>query len=500
MLSRLKGEKVMVVLSEIIRWNKNFETGLPQIDEEHKGLVHLVNTMASHLVHKSDDVISYNFIFDELFNYASLHFKAEENIWHQSLSEDLWEEDHKRLHDSFVSTVQRLKNEGKNKPLNKVIEDTLSFLTHWVAYHILDCDKRMAKVVMAVQSGLSIGEAKKGADKEMRGATRVLIETILSMYNSLSTRTLQLMQEVIERQKAEANLRLTANAFDNALDSICIIDADFNVINANPAFYQTIEKTKEEVLGNDLKSLKSGFNDEEFFSKMWSVLCDVGHWSGEIWNRAKNGELYAELLTLSSIKDENGVVVNYVGVFSNITHLIKQRHNLEHIAHHDALTGLPNRLLLTDRLELAIANAERSKNSVAICYLDLDGFKPVNDRLGHCAGDHVLREIAARLKKTVRGNDTVARIGGDEFVVILVELKTTNSCEILLERLLQEVARPVHIKDNVAEVSGSIGVTIFPQDGDEPDTLLQRSDATMYLAKQSGKSKYRLYSSTPGQF
>jgi diguanylate cyclase (GGDEF)-like protein len=227
-----------------------------------------------------------------------------------------------------------------------------------------------------------------------------------------------------------------------------------------------------------------------------STLCRIRHkihWSGEIRNRAKSGELGAEWLTFSSVKDEQGKIINYVCVFSSVTHLINQRHHLEQIAYHDALTGLPNRLLLSDRLELSIAHAERNNDSLAVCYLDLDGFKPVNDSLGHAAGDEVLRVISQRLKKVVRGDDTIARMGGDEFVILLGNQKSTSNYMDLLDRLLHEAALPIQIQNDTAKVTASIGVSFFPKDGDKPESLLQCADEAMYQAKRLGKSRYNIY-------
>lgn len=481
-----------MLAAEIFPWTKNFEIGVPKIDGQHKRLVHLLNMLASQFGHQADwDTI--NTIVNELTEYAAYHFQSEEKIWKQHFIGDDWLSKHLQEHADFVFNISRIKDEKNTKPLDKIIEETLSFLTHWLALHILDSDKRMALVVLATRSGMSLGEAKLRAQREMQGSIKVLIDTILTMYDTLSTRTLQMMKEIIDRQRAEEKLRLAASVFENTLDAICISDTGLNIIDANPAFYQAIQYTNEEVVGKPLKMFKSGFNDEAMFSKIWRELGEKGHWSGEIRDRAKSGELEAEWLTFSSVKDEQGKIINYVCVFSSITHLIKQRHHLEQIAYHDALTGLPNRLLLSDRLELAIAHAERNNDSLAVCYLDLDGFKPVNDRLGHAAGDEVLRVIAQRLKKVVRGDDTIARMGGDEFVILLGNQKTTGNYMDLLDRLLHEVALPIQIQNDAANVTASIGVSFFPKDGGNPETLLQYADEAMYQAKRLGNSKYNIY-------
>ena len=482
----------MIGSYEVFPWNKNFETGLPLIDEQHQRLVHLLNILAGHLAYQSD-LPALDNVFNELTEYAVYHFQTEENVWHQYFPGDDWEIEHKEVHNSFVTEVLRLKSQESSRPRHEVVENILSFLTHWLAFHILESDKRMAKVALAVQSGMSLDMSKKQAEQEMSGAMKVLIETVLSMYDNLSARTLQLMKEVIERQKAEAKLRLAANAMENTLESICITDADANVIDVNPAFYQTTQCFHDEVLGKNLKVLKSGLEDEELSSTIWDTVAEKGHWSGEIWSRTKDGKIDAEWLTLSAIRNEHGVISNYVGVFSNISHLIQQQKKLERMANHDALTGLPNRMLLADRMALSIAHAERTHGFLAVCYLDLDGFKPVNDRLGHAAGDHLLKEIARRLSQAMRGNDTVARLGGDEFVILFGDLKKPEECTEMLDRLLLEIARPVAIMSDVAIVTASMGVTIFPEDDCDSDSLLRHADQAMYQAKQLGKSRYCLY-------
>lgn len=478
-------------LAEIFPWNDNFATGITSIDDQHKKLVQLLNRLANHLACQAD-LLTLGTVFSELADYAVHHFKTEEAIWQQYLPDDGWEIEHKQTHEKFLTGVLELKAEENCKPFEEVVEDILAFLTHWLAFHILESDQRMAKVVLALQTGMSLESAKMQADREMAGSTKVLIDTVLSMYDNLSARTMQLMREITERQKVEAKLRLAANVFQNTLEAICITDAKVKIIDVNPAFCRVTQLNYDEIIGTSLQTLKSGLSDENFAAAIWQTIAESDHWSGEVWNRAQSGELNAEWLTLSAVKNEQNVITNYVGVFSDITHLIQHQRKLERIAHHDALTGLPNRLLLSDRLEMAIAHAERTRTYLAVCYLDLDGFKPVNDRFGHATGDQVLKEISQRFLKVIRGNDTVARLGGDEFVILFGDLQAPEGCQGLLDRLLQESVRPIRIKtvDDTVQVSASIGVAMFPTDGGDPDTLLHQADQAMYLAKRSGKSKY----------
>ena len=479
----------MTNTTEIFPWNENFKTGIASIDQQHLRLVDLINKLASHMIHQSDTA-TLDSIFTELSEYAVYHFHTEESIWSQYFLDDELETEHKQSHQDFIETVLGLKAEENTKPPGQIGTNILSFLTHWLAYHILDSDMRMAKAVLGIQSGLSLADAKAQAKMEMSGAMKILIETVLSMYDSLSNRTLHLMTEIIERQKAQAQLLLAANVFENTLDSICITDIAANIIDINPAFCQTCGLTREELLGKNLKTLKSGFYNQDIASALWETVNIKGHWCGEIRNRKPSGELETEWLTLSSIKNEQGVITNYVGVFSNVSQLFKRQNNLEFIANHDSLTGLPNRILLADRLELAIARANRTSELFAVCYLDLDGFKPVNDRLGHAAGDHLLCEIAKRFKNVVRNNDTVARVGGDEFVIVLGEIKSSDDCTTVLDKLLKEIGKPVQIGNEIACVTTSIGVAIFPNCGADSESLLKLADQAMYLAKSSGKSRY----------
>ena len=298
------------------------------------------------------------------------------------------------------------------------------------------------------------------------------------------------MNEIVERQRAEAKLSLAANVFENTLDTICITDAEANIVDLNPMFCQSCNLTHEELLGKNLKAIKSGFDDQDFSLSLWETVNVKGHWCGEIRNRKPSGELETEWLTLSSIRNEQGVITNYVGVFSNVSQLFQRQHKLESIANHDALTGLPNRFLLADRLELAIAHTERTREIFAVCYLDLDGFKPVNDKFGHTAGDQLLCEIAKRFKSVTRSNDTIARVGGDEFVIVLRDIISSDDCKVILDRLLANVSQPVDIGKETVHVTTSIGVAFYPYDGSDSESLLRLADQAMYVAKSSGKSRY----------
>ncbi len=300
-------------------------------------------------------------------------------------------------------------------------------------------------------------------------------------------------RDITERMRAEENLRITASVFDNSQEAILINDANNNIIDANPAFTRITGYLREEVLGRNPKLLSSGRQDKTFYALMWQSLSQKKAWRGEIWNRRKSGEVYAEQLSISAICDNNDNVLRYVAVFSDISHVKEHEAELSHIAHYDALTGIPNRVLLADRMRQAIAQTARENNMMAVCYLDLDGFKPVNDTLGHEAGDQVLIEVAKRIGNTIRGGDTVARLGGDEFVALLLGQKKGEDCLAMLERLLTVIAQPIDVKGQFVTLGASVGVSIYPRDEENPDILIRQADRAMYEAKQSGKNRFNFY-------
>jgi diguanylate cyclase (GGDEF)-like protein/PAS domain S-box-containing protein len=282
--------------------------------------------------------------------------------------------------------------------------------------------------------------------------------------------------------------------FTHAREGITITDVDGTIIDVNDAFTRITGYTREEAIGKNPRILQSGRHDAAFYAVMWGELRESGHWSGEMWNRRKNGEAYAELLTISAVRDTHGVTANYVALFSDITAFKEQQSQLEHIAHFDALTNLPNRLLLADRLQQAMSQSRRRDTQLAVAYLDLDGFKAVNDQHGHDVGDALLVALAARMKDALRDGDTLARMGGDEFVAVLIDLDGPALSVPLLNRMLGAAAQPVDMDGLALQVSASLGVTFFPQTQDmDADQLLRQADHAMYQAKLAGKNRYHVF-------
>ncbi|MCX6061635.1 MAG: bacteriohemerythrin, partial [Campylobacterales bacterium] len=737
---------------DIFPWDNHFNTGLSLVDEQHYRLVALLNQLARAVTFKSDD-FHLNQIFDELLDYTVYHFKTEEAIWGKYFPQDSMLEDHIAVHQEFIDTIVRLKAEQSERSSAEIVEETLAFLARWLASHILESDRFMAYIVLALQEGLDMDTAREHAVKSMSGFTRTLIDLILSIYETLSTNTLQLMYEIrqqkileiekseleskfyireeyqrtilnnfpfimwlkdvqgrylvvnetfvkacghsctdsiigkndfdiwpldlaqlyrndddsvmqsgisknveefievdgkkvwvetykspvelngkilgtvgyareiserkemeealkyersflktlihtipdliffkdvngvylacnrrfedffgasetdivgktdydfvdkeladsfrkndqiamkkmsasineewipfandghrefvevtktplldsegcvvgilgishniTERKEAESKIRLAANVFAYSREGILITSDDGTILDVNNAFTRITGYGIDEVIGQKPSLLKSGRQGEDFYRDLWKSLTKKGHWYGEVWNRRKNGEIYAELLTISTIFQEDGNVKNYVALFSDISTIKEHEKHLEHIAHYDALTGLANRVLLSDRLEQAMIQTSRRGGHLAVAYLDLDGFKEINDRYGHEAGDQLLMAIAVNMKLSLREGDTLARLGGDEFVAVLMDLDDFESSVPTLTRLLHAAAQPVIYGDAVIEVSASVGVTFYPQlDEMQADQLLRQADQAMYQAKQAGKNRFHLF-------
>jgi len=315
----------------------------------------------------------------------------------------------------------------------------------------------------------------------------------LSLLAFIVTWNMRLRRDISKRKQVQEEQRMAASVFASTQEGILITDAQRNIIDMNPAFGSITGYSRDEVLGKKPSLLKSGLHDASFYENMWRAINRQGYWRGEVWNRKKGGEIFAEWLTISAVTDQQGKITHYIGTSSDITQLKEQERKLELMAHYDPLTGVPNRILLADRMHLAFAQTKRDNCLMAVGYLDLDGFKPVNDRLGHEAGDQLLIEVARRIKNALREGDTIARLGGDEFVFLLLGLEKVEDCETTLHRLLEVISEPVTLKNQAVSVSASIGISIFPEDNTDPDTLLRHADQAMYQAKQEGKNCFHIY-------
>jgi diguanylate cyclase (GGDEF)-like protein/PAS domain S-box-containing protein len=301
-------------------------------------------------------------------------------------------------------------------------------------------------------------------------------------------------EDITRQMETEERLRLAASVFTNAREGITITDPAGAILEVNEMFTRITGYKREEVLGQNPRLLRSGIHSKEFYANMWRSLVREGQWSGEIWNRNKNGDIYAEMLTINAVRDAGGKLLYYIAMFSDLTEIKDHERQLEHLVHYDMLTGLPSRALLADRVRQAVADANRRKQMLAVAYLDLDGFKGINDRHGHISGDLLLAALARRMKRALREGDTLARMGGDEFVAVMLELDDAGAGAPALDRLLQAAAEQVQVGDLILGVSASMGVAFYPQPKDaDADLLLRQADQAMYQAKLAGGNRYHVF-------
>ncbi len=301
------------------------------------------------------------------------------------------------------------------------------------------------------------------------------------------------MNKTTSRLNKLTDPTLAQYALDIIRDGVMLTDAENRIIDVNPAFIEITGYDREEILGRSPAILGTGRHEDEFYQAMWDSIGRTGSWRGEIWDRRKNGEDYPALLDITVVRDETGRVARHIGVFTDLGQLRGAQEQLERLAHFDALTELPNRKLLTERLQQASGLAKRNNQLLAVFFMDLDGFKEINDHFGHATGDKLLIVIAQRLRQVVRSGDTVARLGGDEFALIVSGLPNMDELENVANRILTLSAAPCEIDGRQHVLSASLGITVYPFDSADPETLLRHADQAMYQSKQSGRNRYHLF-------
>ena len=302
------------------------------------------------------------------------------------------------------------------------------------------------------------------------------------------------VRDISARKNAERTLYLAAQVFENSRDAILLTDRQRQIISINQAYADITGYSNEDMLGKPLTVYRSNVEDEPVFRDVWNQIDATDHWQGEVWSRRKSGELFPAWLALTAIRDTHDQVSNYMAILSDITERKRSEEQTRHMAEHDFLTDLPNRVLLLDRLSLALSAARRKQSMLAILFLDLDRFKPINDTLGHQVGDLLLKEVATRLLKCVRKVDTVSRQGGDEFVIILADIGGIDHAAHVAAAVRQAIAQPYRIGEHELHISTSIGVAIYPSDGDDIDTLVKNADIAMYHAKEGGRDNFQFFS------
>jgi len=299
--------------------------------------------------------------------------------------------------------------------------------------------------------------------------------------------------DITARKEAEEKLRLSATVLEHIADAVMVVDVEGVIVAVNPAFTQITGYTEAEAVGKHSSLTRSERHDEAFYQTMWDELIASGFWRGEIWRRRKNGEIYLEWLTISAVRDTHALTTHYVGVCSDITQVKQAQEKLDHLAHHDPLTALPNRLLFHDRLQHALPRAARDREQLAILFIDLDRFKNVNDTLGHHIGDELLQQVAAQLSARLREGDTLARLGGDEFIVLLENVDGQYGATQVAEKLVAMFEQPFLVAGHELFVTCSVGVSLFPDDAQDLNMLIRNADVAMYQAKARGRNGYRFY-------
>lgn len=310
----------------------------------------------------------------------------------------------------------------------------------------------------------------------------------------LDTKIVLTFSDVTTRIEAERDQRLAAAVFRTSHEALMVTDAHGDIISVNPAFTRLTGYTIEDVIGRNPRILSSGRHSRLFYAELWQALIGSGTWTGSITNRRRDGNVYVQRSSISVIRDDRGEIANFVCLASDVTQEYEEaeRHKLR--ANCDPLTGLPNRFLLMDRLQHSLTKAHRDSRMVAVLFIDLDGFKPINDVYGHLAGDQVLNSVAGRLADCVRESDTVARLGGDEFVVVLLDIRHPEDAHVVADKIIDTICRPIAVGRSEVEVGASVGVAVCPRDGQEPEMLVRNADEAMYRAKNAGKGAWRAYS------
>ncbi|MCU7815901.1 MAG: EAL domain-containing protein [Candidatus Thiodiazotropha sp. (ex Rostrolucina anterorostrata)] len=324
----------------------------------------------------------------------------------------------------------------------------------------------------------------------------IQVEVFVSPVEHEGTPATQLVfTDVTQRKESDAKLKQAVQIIEHTMEGVLITDSNGVINSVNPAFTEITGYSEQEIITQHPRILISDRHPPEFFEELWDNVRNTGSWRGEVWNQRKNGEVYPVWMTISCVRDEQGSVMHYVAVFSDITSIKQTQSQLEHLAHHDSLTNLPNRLLFEDRLEHAIAQAKRQKRQLAVLFLDLDRFKNINDSLGHAMGDELLKEVAARLQKILRDDDTAARLGGDEFTVLVENIEDPSQAAVVAAKIQEKFKAPFKIAGRELHVTTSIGISIYPEDGKDVADLTKNADAAMYQAKEQGRNNYRYYTS-----
>lgn len=356
-----------------------------------------------------------------------------------------------------------------------------------------DHDDSIRSAFLQAPTSRSMGQGRSLKTLLANGEERDVAISLSHFRLKNETLATVVLRDITEQKRAEEELRLAASVFHNSAEGVLVTDANGVIVSVNPAFTDLTGYTESEALGKKPSLMRSDRHGPDFYKAMWLTLVETGCWQGEIWNRKKSGEAYLERLTINRIDDSDGNPARYASVFHDITELRRTDERFRHLALHDALTGLPNRTLLQERLQHALERAKREEGGMAVMFMDLDRFKAVNDSFGHEVGDLLLQEVAQRIKARLRASDTLARLGGDEFVVLLEVVGSPSVCASLAEEIIAVVSQSMELRGHCVQVGASVGIALFPKDGVEAVDLLKNADIAMYAAKAAGRNTYRLF-------
>lgn len=478
---------------EVIPWNNDFNLGIPEIDQQHYKLVEIINQLAMNFIcNKNIDLLT---IFDELIAYTQYHFYAEEKIWNQYFSNDMNDRAHKDEHKAFIHTLKSLIKNQEGKNIEHVAENTLDFLIPWLLEHTLEADRYMAYMVFAIQEGKNSVEAQEIAQKKIHTMTKV----IKRIYKILSKNSLQLMHQVTLQHKTEQKIHIQEKFLKTLIrtipDPIWVKDPNGVYITCNPRFEQLYGETEENIIGkNDYDFVQKNVADL-FREQDKKAAITLSSLTLKEWNTFADGHKEFLEITKAPLLDDQNNIIGVLGVARNITHYKLAEQKLQKAAYYDQLTNLPNRLFLYEKLEQIVIQTKQQKTYIAIIYIDLDGFKEINDTHGHGTGDQLLIAFSKRLKKLLKQEDIFARLGGDEFIIILEHICDLSHIESILDRFLLTTESPFLINELYLTITASWGVTFYPQKEEilSYEQLLRQSDQAMYHAKQLGKNCYKIF-------
>ena len=501
-------EPPKVARVEIFPWTDNFNTGLTEIDQQHHQLVTILNDLAMHVAFQPDDSREFNRILDALVEYTRYHFRTEESIWHQHLPDDEEELRHLGGHRSFIEKITRSSLEPTSGRPDEQARELLAYLTGWLASHILEHDRKLALLVQEHQAGADLKEAKQRADEKMRGSARQLTDMILSIYGSLARNTLQLISEISERQRAQQALRLANVAQQESLgrlqvllessqDGIIEMDGAGFVTGWNPQAERIFGYARARAMGQELAELivPPAYRDahRKGVAKLNTPEAStmLGKRLEVIAMRADGSEFPLEL-TIAGMEWKG--VQSYSAFVRDISERKAAMARMDRLVNHDGLTGLPTRQLLIEGLDSMIGTCQRHGSQAGLLLVDLDHFKAINDSQGHAVGDLLLQQVARRLQEVTVGVVMVARMGGDEFAVLLDEQpEAAGVTKATSQKLLLAIGQPYSLAGQETRITACIGVVVFGGIGQNPEALLRHANIALFHAKQEGRESCRFH-------